>query len=258
MSEHSPVLAGSAATVAPERGSQPLQRGDELLIVESVGKLFGSFRALDAVSLTVTAGEVLGLVGPNGSGKTTLINVISGLLKPSSGRIVFAGEPVSGQPSYRLARRGINRTFQVPKPFLDLTVAENLEIAMRAGHGRSANEILQLVGLAGQQSRRASELTAADQKRLDLARALATGPRLLLVDELAAGLSTGELDDLARVLRLLASEWGLTLLVVEHLLGFLEKVTDRVTVLNAGQVIYTGKLADALKNPTVVGVFIGG
>jgi len=239
---------GATLTETPKRA--------ELLVVDAVSKLFGPLRALDHVSLSLSAGEVLGLVGPNGSGKTTVINVISGLLAPSSGQVLFDGEKVSGLAPYRLARRGINRTFQIPKPFADLTVLENLQVAARRGT-LSHHEILELVGLVGRERRRARELTASDQKRLDLARALVTGPRLMLVDELGAGLSKAELDELAAILRRIASEFGIALLVVEHLMGFLEQLTDRVMVLDAGTTIFSGSLADALADPTVIKVFIG-
>ena len=230
--------------------------GNELLVVDGVTKLFGPLRALDEVSLRVNSGEVLGLVGPNGSGKTTVINVISGLLEPTSGEVRLNGQRVSGLAPHRLARKGINRTFQIPKPFPELTVSENLKVAVHASRLADA-EILELVGLGGNAERLASELTASDQKRLDLARALVTGPRLLLVDELGAGLSKSELDELAVILRRLVAELGITLLVVEHLLGFLEQVTDKVTVLNAGAIIFSGVLSEALADPTVIKVFIG-
>ena len=228
-----------------------------LLLVDAVTKLFGPLRALDDVSLRVDQGEVLGLVGPNGSGKTTVINVISGLLAPTSGRVLLDGQDVSGKAPFRLARRGINRTFQIPKPFPALTARENLAVAFH-GSRLSDGEILELVGLGGREQRLASELTASDQKRLDLARALVTGPRLLLVDELGAGLSRTELDELAAILRRLVADLGVTMVVVEHLMGFLEQVADRVTVLNAGAVIFSGGLSEALSDPAVVKVFIGG
>ena len=246
------MSAEQASAVAP---AVPAPAG-ELLDVRGVTKLFGPLRALDEVSLRVSRGEVLGLVGPNGSGKTTVINVISGLLRPSTGEVLLQGERVSGLPPHRLARKGINRTFQIPKPFLELTVSENLRVAVHASKLSDA-EILALVGLDGRGARLAGELTASDQKRLDLARALVTGPRLLLVDELGAGLSKSELDELAAVLRRLVTDLGITLLVVEHLLGFLEQVTDKVTVLNAGAIIFSGALSEALADSTVIKVFIG-
>jgi branched-chain amino acid transport system ATP-binding protein len=249
----------------PELGSGtrlPARQGeraavDPLLQVRDVSRLFGSFRALDGVSLNVADGEILGLVGPNGSGKTTLINLISGLLAPSGGSIRFAGERVDGRPAFRLARMGINRTFQIPKPFHGLTVAENLRVAARGRAALGPEEILETVGLAGRERRVASELTASEQKRLDLARALAAGARLLLVDELGAGLSSSELEELAALLRSLVERLGLTLVVVEHLLGFLERISDRVVVLAAGAVIFDGALGDALADPQVIRTFIG-
>jgi branched-chain amino acid transport system ATP-binding protein len=247
-------MFAESASSAP---SNEAPTADGLLEVEGVTKLFGPLRALDDVSLSVKRGEILGLVGPNGSGKTTVINVISGLLVPTSGRVLLEGQEVSGKAPFRLARRGINRTFQIPKPFPALTARENLEVAHH-GSALADGEILELVGLGGRAERLAGELTASDQKRLDLARALVTGPRLLLVDELGAGLSKTELDELAVILRRLVAELGMTMVVVEHLMGFLEQVADRVTVLNAGAVIFSGGLAEALADPAVIKVFIGG
>jgi branched-chain amino acid transport system ATP-binding protein len=247
-------MFAESASAAP---SNEAPRANALLEVEGVTKLFGPLRALDDVSLSVKQGEVLGLVGPNGSGKTTVINVISGLLAPTSGRVLLDGHDVSGKAPFRLARRGINRTFQIPKPFPALTARENLEVAHHGGT-LSDGEILELVGLGGRAERLAGELTASDQKRLDLARALVTGPRVLLVDELGAGLSKTELDELAVILRRLVAELGMTMVVVEHLMGFLEQVADRVTVLNAGAVIFSGGLSEALADPAVIKVFIGG
>lgn len=229
-----------------------------LLEVQNVEKSFGGLRALHGVSMSLAAGELIGLVGPNGSGKTTLINVISGLYKPDSGRIRLQGSDVVGLPSHRLARRGVNRTFQSPKPFGILTVEENLRVARNnCGHGRSIAEVLELLELTDVAGRHASELPGVVQKRVDLARALVTGPRLLLVDELGAGLTPAELDDLARLLRGLASDWGVALMVVEHLMGFLQKVTEEVLVLSSGEVIFTGRLSDAVEDETVLRVFLG-
>jgi branched-chain amino acid transport system ATP-binding protein len=248
----------SAASPAPA-AALPGTSSGPLLEVRGVSKVFGGFRALDDVSLELAPGAVLGLVGPNGSGKTTLINVITGLLSPSGGHVSFGGRDVTGWGSHRLAHLGVNRSFQIPKPFLGLSVLENLEVAARYGHGtHDLDEVLAVTNLGRVASRLAEELTASEQKRLDLARALATGPRLLCVDELGAGLSVSELDEVAVMLRRLVEEWGIALIVVEHLMGFLGRVTEEVVVLNAGQVIFRGSLTAALEDQTVVRVFLGG
>ncbi len=234
---------------------------EPLLRVERLGKRFGGFRALDGVSFHIDRGEVLGLVGPNGSGKTTCINVISGLYAPDEGNVLFAGRSVGGRKPHLLARSLINRTFQSPRPFLSLTVRENVEIAATYGRASTAapavDVVLERLGLAAEAARRAEDLNSAHQKLLDLARALATGPRLLLVDEIAAGLNPAELLLMADRLRALAAE-GMALLVVEHLMGFLERVTDRVIVMNAGREIFDGRLAEAVRDTEVVRVFLGG
>jgi branched-chain amino acid transport system ATP-binding protein len=231
-----------------------------LLRVDALVKRFGGFRALDGVSFHVMPGEILGLVGPNGSGKTTCINVITGLYGPDGGSVLLEGRPIGGLASHRLVHQGINRTFQVPKPFLTLTVRENVEVA--AAHGRRGrgaldlHELLGSLGLDAYAAKPAAELNSVQQKMLDLARALATRPRLLCVDELAAGLNPAELDRVADRLRALACS-GIALLVVEHLMGFIGQVTDRVIVLNAGKEIFEGTLADAVQDGQVVEVFLG-
>ena len=234
---------------------------EPLLRVEQVMKLFGGFRALDGISLQLAPGEVLGLVGPNGSGKTTCINVISGLYPPDGGRVMFDGASIGGRASHLLARRGINRTFQSPKPFLSLTVRENVAIAATYGHGGRAPAdlpaLLAALDLDRVADRAAGDLNSAQQKTLDLARALATAPRLLLVDELAAGLNPAELARMATRLRALARD-GMALLVVEHLMGFIDQVTDRVIVMNAGKEIFEGTLRTATHDPDVIRVFLGG
>jgi branched-chain amino acid transport system ATP-binding protein len=232
-----------------------------LLRVNKLIKRFGGFYALSGVSFHLLPGEVLGLVGPNGSGKTTCINIISGLIHPDGGEVVFNGDVLNGLPSYRRVHRGINRTFQVPKPFPTLTVRENVEIAATYGGRNPApanvEAILASLDLDTQQSRAAADLNSVQQKMLDLGRALATAPRLLLVDELAAGLHPGELDLVARKLRELAKS-GIGLLVVEHLMDFIGEVTDRVIVLDAGRAIFEGTLDQAVHDQQVVEVFLGG
>jgi branched-chain amino acid transport system ATP-binding protein len=231
-----------------------------LLRVEGLVKRFGGFHALDGLSFHLAPGEILGLVGPNGSGKTTCINVISGLYRPDGGEVLLEARSIGGLASHRLVHLGINRTFQVPKPFLTLTVRENVEIA--AAYGRKNQDLLDIDGLLAsleldrQGARPAAELNSVQQKILDLARALATGPRILLIDELAAGLNPAELDRVAARLEALAAS-GIALVVVEHLMGFIDQVTDRVIVCNAGRAIFEGQLAEAVRDPRVVEVFLG-
>ena len=238
-----------------------LETTKPILNVTKLVKRFGGFHALDGLSFHVVPGEILGLVGPNGSGKTTAINVISGLYAPDGGEVTFDGEPIGGIASHRLVHRGINRTFQVPKPFMSLTARENIKVAL--SHGRAAvappsiAELLDEYRLAEFADRPASELNSAQQKMLDLTRALATRPRLLLLDELAAGLNPAELDWIAGRIKALAAS-GVAIIVVEHLMGFIEHITDRVIVLNAGKEIFEGKLAAAVKEPQVIEVFLGG
>lgn len=232
-----------------------------LLNVAKLVKRFGGFSALDGLSFHVVPGEILGLVGPNGSGKTTAINVVSGLYAPDGGEVMFDGEPIGGIASHRLVHRGVNRTFQVPKPFMSLTVRENVQVALAYGRAAVAPpaiaELLDEYRLAEFADRPASELNSAQQKMLDLTRALATRPRLLLLDELAAGLNPAELDWIAGRIKALAAS-GVAIIVVEHLMGFIEHITDRVIVLNAGKEIFEGKLAAAVKEPQVIEVFLGG
>jgi branched-chain amino acid transport system ATP-binding protein len=232
-----------------------------ILNVTKLVKRFGGFYALDGLSFHVTPGEILGLVGPNGSGKTTAINVISGLYAPDGGEVDFDGADIGGVTSHRLVHRGINRTFQIPKPFLSLTVRQNIEVALAYGRAAvtppSMAELLGEYRLTEVADRPATDLNSAQQKMLDLVRALATRPRLLLLDELAAGLNPAELDWIAERIKKLAAA-GIAIIVVEHLMGFIEHVTDRVIVLNAGKEIFEGKLAAAVREPQVIEVFLGG
>ncbi len=232
-----------------------------ILDVSGLVKRFGGFHALDGLSFHVAAGEILGLVGPNGSGKTTAINVISGLYRPDGGQVVFDNASIGGAASHRLVHRGINRTFQIPKPFLSLTVRQNVEVALAYGQAsgspRKTGELLAEYHLAPLADRPASELNSVQQKMLDLVRALATQPKLLLLDELAAGLNPTELDWISDKIKALAQS-GIAIIVVEHLMGFIEHVTDRVIVMNAGKDIFEGKLAVAVQVPQVIEVFLGG
>jgi branched-chain amino acid transport system ATP-binding protein len=231
-----------------------------ILNVSKLVKRFGGFHALDGLSFHVAPGEILGLVGPNGSGKTTAINVISGLYAPDGGEVLLDGASIGGVASHRLVHRGINRTFQIPKPFLSLTVRQNVEVALAYGGAAEAPVMADLLNeyrLADVADRPAADLNSSQQKMLDLVRALATRPRLLLLDELAAGLNPAELDWIAERIKALAKS-GMAIIVVEHLMGFIEHITDRVIVLNAGKEIFEGQLAVAVKVPQVIEVFLGG
>ncbi len=233
---------------------------EKLLAVSGVVKRFGGFHALDGLSFHVASGEILGLVGPNGSGKTTAINVISGLYAPDAGRVRFAQTSIEGMAPHKLVHLGINRTFQVPKPFMSLTVRQNVEVAL--AYGRPANapqsirDLLATYRLSEVDDRIAADLTNSQQKMLDLVRALATQPRLLLLDELAAGLNPAELDWIAGRIKALAQS-GIAIIVVEHLMGFIEQITDRVIVMNAGKEIFEGTLSTAVRVPEVIEVFLG-
>jgi branched-chain amino acid transport system ATP-binding protein len=232
-----------------------------LISFSNINKQYGKQLIFVEASFQLNPGEKVGLVGPNGSGKTTCINVISGLYAADGGSVRLAGRSIGGLPSHRLVHLGINRTFQVPRPFLTLTVEENVAVADAYGGGprrqrMPIGEILASLDLAAVAGRRAAELNSAQQKMLDLARALATGPRLLLVDELAAGLNPAELERVAARLKELARS-GIALLVVEHLMGFIDQITDRVIVMNAGKEIFEGVMAEAVRDKRVVEVFLG-
>lgn len=234
----------------------------ELLRVEGVHKHFGGFAALSGVSLSVAAGERLGIIGPNGSGKTTLINCIAGLLHPDAGRVLLAGEDISALPAHQRARRGLARSFQVPRPFASLTVRENvcvpLEYVARAPRAASldADEVLRRAGLAHLAERLASDLTQVDLRRLELARALAVGPRLLILDEAMAGLSTSEVDTILELVLSLNAE-GVTVLMVEHIMHAIMRFSQRVICLDAGQLVAEGSPGAIVDDATVKRIYLG-
>lgn len=235
--------------------------GKPLLKVEGLVKKFGGFRALNGVNIDVREEQIVGLAGPNGSGKTTLINVISGVYRPDGGSIEFDGNSIYKLPSHKIVHRGINRTFQVPKPLAGLTVWENVKLAAVYGARNGdrqeiTREALAVVELESVKNAVAAGLTFAQQKLLGLATALATKPKLLLVDEIAAGLSQKELAWIAEML-LRIRKTGVAMIVVEHHLGFVDTLTSDVVVMNAGANLFRGSIQEAARNDEVVEVFLG-
>jgi branched-chain amino acid transport system ATP-binding protein len=232
------------------------------LDVEGVVKRFGGFTALNRVTLHVNAGERFGLIGPNGSGKTTLINCVSGSLHPDAGRILFDGQDVTTLPAHRRARLGIARSFQIPKPFSSMTVGDNLGIPLEyagRGHGRAdadALEILRAIGLEAKADLRPGGLTQIEMRKLELARAMAARPRLLISDEAMAGLSAAEVDDILAILFRL-SEQGITIIMIEHIMRAVMRFSERIVVLDAGERIAEGTPEEVVKNPAVEKAYLG-
>jgi branched-chain amino acid transport system ATP-binding protein len=234
-----------------------------LLEVDRLSKGFGGVLAVNDVSFAIEPGELLGIMGPNGSGKTTLFNLIAGALRPDRGRIRLHGRDVAGLPPHRLCGRGVARTFQLVRPFAGLSVLDNVRVGglygrKRTGGGGRAEalRLLALVGLEGRAATPASALTLMDRKRLELARALATGPELLLLDEFMAGLNPAETAAAMALIRRLVAE-GLTVLMVEHIVWALMDLARRIMVLSAGEKIADGPPAAVAADPRVVDVYLG-
>jgi branched-chain amino acid transport system ATP-binding protein len=234
-----------------------------LLSVEHVAKRFAGVRAVQNVSFTVPEGAIFAVIGPNGAGKTTLFNMIAGVFPPDAGRITFAGQPIHGLSPDRVCRRGIGRTFQIVRPFPGLTVEDNVIVGallhrsdVRAARAR-AHEVLRQLDLHDKRTQQASALTLPDRKRLEVARALATDPKLLLLDEVMAGLRPTETDRIVEVLRRLNRETGLTILLIEHVMRAVMALASRVLVLHHGAAIAEGTPKEVVREPAVVQSYLG-
>ena len=237
-----------------------------MLNVTGLTKLFGALRAVDNVSFEVNEGEILGLIGPNGSGKSTIFNCVAGLYAPTAGDITFEDHQIAGLPPNRICHNGIARTFQIPRPFRNLTLIENVALSAYFGQDRGATrsdcwrlaaEALHTVGLPTDARITTDGLGAAALKKLELARALATQPRLLLADESLNGLDHAEMDQAADMLERIRREKGITIVWVEHIMGVLMRVVDRVVVLDHGEVIFAGPPKAAQSNARVIEVYLG-
>ncbi len=238
---------------------------ETLLEVDGLTKRFGGFVALDRVSLHVKAGERFGLIGPNGSGKTTLINCVSGALSTDGGRILFEGRDITAMPAHRRTRLGIVRSFQIPKPFTSMTVLENLGVpleyaATTRGSGADATaearEILRAIGLDAKSGLKPAGLTQIEMRKLELARAMAARPKLLISDEAMAGLSSAEVDDILAILFRLNAQ-GITIIMIEHIMRAVMRFSERVVVLDAGNRIAEGTPDEIVRNAAVEKAYLG-
>ena len=236
---------------------------DPLLRVESLSKHFGGFTALNGVSLEIAQGERFGLIGPNGAGKTTLINCISGALWNDSGSIRFQGSEISKLPAYRRTRLGIARSFQIPRPFHSMSLLENLLVPsayvvhLRESEGEAeAMKILAMMGLADKARGLASQLSQVELRKLELARAMAARPRLLISDEAMAGLAGAEVDEVLKILFELNAQ-GITIVMIEHIMQAVMRFSQRVVCLDAGAIICEGTPAAIVQNPDVQRAYLG-
>jgi branched-chain amino acid transport system ATP-binding protein len=237
----------------------------KILEVQNLDMDFGGLRALSNVSFALEEGDILGLIGPNGSGKTTLFNVITGFLKPASGKVIFCGEDITGHPPYKACKAGIARTFQMNKPFSTMTVSENVMVGLLNGkepirsmkQAREESEhILALTDLEEKRRMKSGTLGIVDRKRVELARALGSKPKLLLLDEMMTGLNLREIEDVMKLVQDIRNS-GTTVIVVEHVMKVVLGISDKVIVLNAGRKIYEGTPRGVIHDQQVVEAYLG-
>jgi len=235
------------------------------LELRQVSLSLGSQRVLSDINLTVREGEIIGLIGPNGAGKTTLFDLIGGIYHPCCGTVIFRGQDTTGWPPHRFCHAGLGRTFQIPRPLPEMTTLGNVLTGLRFGKrapaapeglGAQAKELLALVGLSHKAATPAGELTLSEQRRLEVARALATRPQLLLLDEIAAGLSPKAVSLVARLVKKLHRQ-GITMLIVDHFLNLTLAVCHRLVALDKGEIVTTGEPQEVIHHPEVVAAYLG-